>query len=74
MALISEKELVQEADMTHLEYYFSLPLKELRRRQRINALQTVEAYRQKNTIALIRLQRAANLLSEAVYKTQFRKV
>lgn len=52
----------------YMNYYCSLSLKELRRRQRINAMQTVEAYNRKLTRGLIRLQRIHGLLTAAIMK------
>ena len=52
----------------YMNYYCSLSLSELRRRQRINAMQTCEAYRRKQTRGLIRLQRIYSLLTAAIVK------
>jgi len=57
------------------KFYATLPLKELRRRQSINAHQTVEAYRlaqkpytqDRGYRALVRLQRDALLLADTVW-------
>ena len=59
----------------YYDYYCKLTLAELRRRQRINAAQTVEAYRlaqepgtrDRGMRGLIRLQRVARILAKAVY-------
>lgn len=53
----------------YMNYYCSLPLSELRRRQHINEMQTIQAYRKKQTIGLIRLQRVWQLLTAAILKT-----
>ena len=52
----------------YMTYYCSLSLPDLRRRQRINAMQTVAAYRNKQTRGLIRLQRIYSLLTAAIMK------
>lgn len=60
----------------HQIFYNGLPLTELRRRQYLNAVQTIVAYRLaqkpytliRGRRALIRLQRTAKLLQAAVMK------
>lgn len=53
----------------YMDYYCSLSLTELRRRQYITGLQIKIAYRGKKTKALIKLQRISRLLAAAVMKT-----
>jgi len=52
----------------YMTYFCSLSLPDLRRRQRINAMQTVIAYRNKQTRGLIRLQRIYSLLTASIMK------
>ena len=58
----------------YLDYYCDLSLKDLQRRQHINAMQTIYAYKHKKTRGLIRLQRIAILLTAAVYKKCFGRI
>ena len=65
LKLKTEKEILQ--------YYGSLPLPELRRRQRLNELQISLAYAQKKTETLVRLQKDQDLLARTVDGKSFKK-
>lgn len=60
-------------DPSGLEYYKTLTVKELRRRQRINDGQMEAAYKQRNEIAMGRLEADRKLLDQAVDWVAFEK-
>lgn len=55
----------------YYNFYFALPLPELRRRQTINAQQTLLAYHYRNTGAVVRLQRIATILTAVIFDREF---